>query len=672
MLTHRLGFDNQKNPDYIRSLLEVIGEHPGSCDEIWLATDYGYPSLDAHRESAKRLAVSAQLIREAGIRVSLQISNTVGHGEYMGVRDCSGLVYDGSPAERFVDINGTEAPLSFCYHGPHFRAYLREMLTVYCQAIKPHRVWVDDDFRFDHHSPAGMGCLCDRCLERFCHRYGVSVTREELPRLIAVGDSVWRERFVGFLRDGLCDLAEDIAKTVVATSPQSSVGLQHGSANLPAPEDYQALFQAFARGSGKPVGSRPGAGTYNDHIPGDMLLKSDSIRYQASLVAGTADEIRPEIENFPHVCFGKSPAGTCYETSVYFASGANAMSYATLMYDFEPLEWHGELFRGLAAHRAYWEKLVAINAESYEAGLTQYLPPDLWQRSLHEQDAPFRWCDIPWYHGNTIRRCGIPISYRADTPHPLYMLPCEVARGLSDADIEDLLSYPVFCGGDTLAYLAERGFGDRFSAEAHGCSTLKLFERFTDDDVNPAVACRRWENGLMQSWGHYLIDRNGKTRVLGYYDTDGKGIPHLMLDKTHPYGISSAIVETSKNAKWLVLGQYPWTPVISWAKRQQILSALDVISDRRLSAISEGRHQVVLFPREDADCRTVAVTVLNTTVGEADGVILRIRRPSGQQARVYCPDGSCLDVPSVIDGGDMVVDLPSILPWNVCTVVCDR
>jgi len=176
----------------------------------------------------------------------------------------------------------------------------------------------------------------------------------------------------------------------------------------------------------------------------------------------------------------------------------------------------------------------------------------------------------------------------------------------------------------------------------------------------------------MQSWGHYLIDRNGKTRVLGYYDTDGKGIPHLMLDETHPYGISSAIVETSKNAKWLVLGQYPWTPVISWAKRQQILSALDVISDRRLSAISEGRHQVVLFPREDADCRTVAVTVLNTTVGEADGVILRIRRPSGQQAHVYCPDGSCLDVPSVIDGGDMVVDLPSILPWNVCTVVCDR
>ena len=96
-----------------------------------------------------------------------------------------------------------------------------------------------------------------------------------------------------------------------------------------------------------------------------------------------------------------------------------------------------------------------------------------------------------------------------------------------------------------------------------------------------------------------------------------------------------------------------------------------MISDRRLAAISEGRHQVVLFPRENADCRTVAVTVLNTTVGAADGVILRIRRPAGQQARVYCPDGRCLDVPRVVDGSDMVVKLPSILPWNVCTVVCD-
>ena len=38
--------------------------------------------------------------------VSMQVANTLGHGEYSSSRDCSGLHYEGSPVGKMVDING--------------------------------------------------------------------------------------------------------------------------------------------------------------------------------------------------------------------------------------------------------------------------------------------------------------------------------------------------------------------------------------------------------------------------------------------------------------------------------------------------------------------------------------------------------------------------------------
>lgn len=102
MLTQRLGSSTQKDDAFIDSLLTAIEEHPGSCDEVWLASDYGFPPLEKHRASAEKLKKIAEKFRQKEIRVSLQISNTIGHGQYMSARDCSGLVYEGSPVEKMV------------------------------------------------------------------------------------------------------------------------------------------------------------------------------------------------------------------------------------------------------------------------------------------------------------------------------------------------------------------------------------------------------------------------------------------------------------------------------------------------------------------------------------------------------------------------------------------
>ena len=42
MLTQRLGKPHQTDDAYIDRLLSMIRDNPGSCDEIWFASLYGY------------------------------------------------------------------------------------------------------------------------------------------------------------------------------------------------------------------------------------------------------------------------------------------------------------------------------------------------------------------------------------------------------------------------------------------------------------------------------------------------------------------------------------------------------------------------------------------------------------------------------------------------------
>ena len=157
MLTQRLGSRTQKDPAFIDALIAEITAHPGCCDEVWLATNYGFPSMEVHRQTAETLREVAEKFRKIGIRVSLQLSNSIGHGQYMQSQDCTGLIYDGSPVEHMVGPDGTVAEYCFCWNGKHFREYVMEELRAYVTAIQPHTLWVDDDLRATNHAPVSHG-----------------------------------------------------------------------------------------------------------------------------------------------------------------------------------------------------------------------------------------------------------------------------------------------------------------------------------------------------------------------------------------------------------------------------------------------------------------------------------------------------------------------------------
>ncbi len=678
MLTQRLGSETQLDEQFIREFIRIVKEHPGSCDEVWLATKYGFPPLDVHRETAEKLGKVAALLREAGLRVSLQISNTVGHGQYMSSCDCSGLVYDGSPVQNYVGTDGTVARYVFCWNDSYMREYVREEVRAYASAIRPYTVWIDDDLRARNHAPAqGAGCVCDNCIRRFNERIGASFSREELVHEINRGDVKVREQFVGFLRDGLHDFTYDVYSAIHEVSPETRAGLQNGSNGGLTGLGVSHIYDAMREATGKAPGSRPGGGAYRDHNPNDMLTKNDLLTWQESLLPDYVTEIRPEIENLPDVRFGKTIAGTCMETSLYLASGATAMSYAMLMSDYEDMDWHGEMLGEFAAHRPYWSKLSEASRGTVAGGLTLAIGREIRKRKIGVNEPDLAWITEPISEaGNALRGTAIPLTFQ-QTKRPVYLLHEAYVKGLTDAEIERLLTMPVLTSGYALEALAARGYKDRFSAEALPVATEQLSEEYNaDHPVNAhtkALTNHGWSQSFYIKSGHVLRDLTGGTEILSRYTTEAKNaVPVFPEDKEHPFGVCNAIVKTSAGARWAVFGHLPWNNVISFAKRDQLLRAADYISDNALPALLETGVQAHLMPREDKDGNVTSVSVLNRTIGESGTLSLRIRRPFGgkerQTVRFMGQHRIEAHLPVSWDGDDLLVTLPSLAPWTVGTV----
>lgn len=672
MLTQRLGSTTQMDDKFISEFIRIVKEHPGSCDEVWLATKYGFPKPEVHREMAEKLAVTAKRLRDEGLRVSLQISNTIGHGQYMSGEDCSGLVFEGSPIENIVGPDGTVSRYCFCWHGKFFRDYVVSEVRTYASLIQPHTVWIDDDLRATNHNPVEYGCFCDNCIARYNKRFGTAFDRAGLVEAINYGDPIHRENYVQFLRDGLYDFTYEVFTAIHEVSPDSFAGFQHATNGGYTGRGLAYVFDAMREATGKEPKSRPGGGYYDDHDPNGFLDKADCLAYQSSLLPDYVKEVRPEIENLPDVKFGKTIAGTCYETSLYLATGATAMSYAMLMEDYEEMDWHGEMLGAFASHRKYWEALAKASQNSIRAGVTMATGREIWRRDIRGE-APFKWSDEPYMSaGQKLRGLAIPLTFN-ETSHPVYLIHPDYVAGLTDAEIEDLLTKPVILDGEAFARLCWRGYAGRFSAKAEAVSTGQLAEEYNlSHPANLKVKKQprhTWSQNFYYGGGYRLV---GETEPIGWFMTFARNVKPLCDDPEHPYGVCNGIVTTDKGAKWAVFGHYFWNQILSLAKRDQILGAIDYISGNALPAIIETGAQTELYPRENAEGKVTSVSVLNRTVGESGVLTIRVRRPAlseGQTAiRFLAQYHDEENVGFTRDGEDILVKMPSLKPWTLGTL----
>ena len=678
MLTQRLGSNTQKDPAYVDSFIAAVTAHPGSCDEVWLATDYGFPKLETHRHAAEILAMQAEKLRAAGIRVSLQLSNSIGHGEYMSAQDCTGLVYDGSPVEHMVGHDGTVAGYAFCWNGKHFREYTVAALREYVKKIRPYAVWVDDDLRPTNHAPVQYGCFCEGCMAKFNGLYGSNFTRETLVQEISTGDPVWRERHIQFLRDGIADFTREMGRMIHEEAPECIMSYQHGFHGGYVGNNTRYIMEAMYESTGHEPGSRPGGGSYNDHDPSTFVSKLEDIDAQNRMEPDYVTDLRPEIESLPDVVFGKSIGGTCFETSYYMAGGNNAMSYAMLMNDYEPMEWHGQMLAAFAAHRPYWEKLRAGTKGTKPAGWTLVLPEEGKPKPNGEILGGY----TTQYYGvaRDLRFDGFSITMNHDSaPDEVRLLHASNAAQLSDREIEKLLTVPVITDGRALRVLLDRGAD--LPVDAVEISVARFTERFTEHPVNGQSAGWIWGGQWGKSTDWELIPKDeSRVESLSEYirvvpaDTPAEeciSVKNAGIKKYQTTGKCASAVITLKNGvKWAVFGFDFWGRIKSNAKRAQYLEAAACISGHRQPAEIITPIKALLQSRCNADGQLTQASVTNATVADSGELVLQVYRPAGENVTYmgqYTPETALVlqktDTPDVF-----TVTIPNVKAWSVGTV----
>lgn len=666
-LIQRLG--SSLSDKYIDDYLSLIKENKGSCDEIWFATLYGFPKFDTHEQCARQIKKYADMFRKEGIAVSLQLSNSIGHGKYMASCDCTGLVYKGSDVEKMVGADGTVADYCFCFRGENFKKYLLRELEIYC-TLKPESIWVDDDFRAYNHAPVEYGCFCDDCIAKYNETYHTDFSREQLVEEILHGDIKYREYYVEFLRKALGDLMYEIGCVIHKCSPDTSIGYQYSAHGAYTGYGFEYIFDAIKRATGKAPLSRPGGGCYNDHNPNDIIEKGTTLSWTNSMLPDYVSCRCPEIENLPFVAFGKSPAGTALETTYYFANGNTDMSYSMMMHMNEPASYHEKEFELFAKHRKYWEELSEYSKISYQSGLRYFMSEYIWKKKLKDSEGFNELNREHYAEAEAWLRDALPITWDREENNVI-LLNAETAKVLSNDEIKELLGKNVITDGESIKIISGRGFD--LGIEAYKLSeddVLRVSEELHSHIVNPDYL-KIWSSSFFtpgNSDSYYFTADSKNVEVLGSYrfETDTESYTN---DENYPYGIAELILAMPGGSKWAVLGYAPWKGVISYSKREQILNIADYIGEKKLPARLKTPIMAVLMPRSDkTDGKTVSVSVMNCTVGESGTLELIIRNPKGSKFYFVSQNTEKTELAYKKDGDNYILDIPNIMPWSIGTV----
>ncbi|MDR0426270.1 MAG: hypothetical protein LBH24_03770 [Clostridiales bacterium] len=663
MITLRLGM-HHKSAEESKKLLDQIGRYPNSCDEVWVSSLYGFPPLEKHADMAAALAETAKLFREKGIKVSLQISNTIGHGDCHKALDFSGLMFEGSPVQNIVGPDGNSSPYCFCYYDPFFLTYMYQSTKLYA-AILPDGVWIDDDLRAENHLPVRLGCYCDACIKRFNTTYHTQFSRQELIHETNFGDAVWRGRYIELIRNGLGGLVEVITRAVTEVSKDSYMAWQGGKFVNHSGRDFSFWTEPMKRISGKPPKCRPGGGFYCDKNPAEMFVKALYINMTNTFLPEYVTDSRAEIENTPDVAFGKTTEGTCLEGTLDLAYGCSGLTFATLMTPYEPVDFHGKMLKRFSEYAGYWRRLAAHHVGTTVGGGCLYQSEDAYMRKLRDGEEKFDWAWISAF-GENFLRTGLPIGYD-DKNAAFFLLSKDAALNMSDAEIERLLPLPVLTDGEALEILIERGFGKRFGAAVKKLEA-DCRERFVNEEINGDRVGMSWKlsywAGGVQRPPYVILDRDGGTVSIGEY------FVHLTGEAM---GCANALIHTYDAAKkrlsrWAVFGFSLWDEIISSSKRRQIIRAADQISGGTIPAILETAEQVAVIPRVDASGKTVSVTLLNGSLERTEQLELTVRNPSGEAFSLAGADIDARGLAFQKRGTDYLLTLPAMTAWTVYTV----
>jgi hypothetical protein len=649
----RLSSQHHTDKALLQQTVDALTRYKSCCDEVWFRTESGLPPLARQQESAKLLVDAAAAVRAIGVEPGLQISSTIGHSDLIAA-DFSGLTWG-----TMVGADGVKAKRSSCPRQPDFLKYLHDMAAAFA-ACKPSSVWLDDDLRLSNHAPVAAGCYCETCLAAFNQQVGGAFTRETLVAALAKGEGAvaLRKKWIVFGQESLAGVARAVAKGVHEVSPQTRMGFQHcGPGALVNGPDWTPVFKALKDESGLPVGSRPGAGFYTDYAPRGMIEKAFDLARQIGRLPECVDRIAPEIENFRHCATGKTAHGMAVESMLYLAMGGNGLTYEIMGCQQEPVAWYASTYMSeLSVWRPFYEEYVRFNRGTKPGGIQPFFSRGHAFRTLGERENPLAWTRAnPDRSVAGLAAIGLPMCPDSEWP-VCFMADAEAVDGMTDVDIQRVLSSGSILDGGAVAHLQARGYGAAMGLTA-APRPLDVFEVFTDDEMNKNMVGHTWKLWFSDAGVYGLTPSNEAARVIGRYQR---------VDGTAAEAVS-VLTETAAGGRIAAFGFAGFTSEVSAARRRQLLLAADWVARGRLPVFVETVSQAVVVPRVMIAGDLRSVTVLNATIDVQQPITLRLRgcKEGLETMEWVTPKEKPVTVSVRWEGKDVIAVLPALGPWQI-------
>lgn len=443
------------------------------------------------KDRAKLLQMAADRLKGTGIKHSINVLTSIGHGDY-----CYDVMERHPGIEVFVDYYGVRSRGCACPMSPVWRKIISETYRIYAMT-KPVRIWVEDDFRLFNHGPASLGCCCDRHLSEFGRLIGKKISREELTKAVLKPGEPhpWRKPWLRFQEECMLEVARMIREAVHSASPSSQLGLMVAQAPLFEAQGVgiNALMKAFGGKEGAAIRihlTSFSEGNPRMMLPADESLKGMIPRMPENTVLCT------EVENCPHSLYSKS-AYASYSQMVW-GCVLNVPNQTLNLFDYigTPMDVDPNMADMLKNGRKVLDSIsgefcadpvfrgVGLLSHEYSADNTHASEgAKAWEMMARESE----WADV-------LRAFGFPIVYSFS--EEVTAVSGQAFRSMPKEDIRKVFSRGVLLDLAALKVLHEMGLGDLAGVEIEKEITARTIpmgsELLTDPDFGGAKHRLTW------------------------------------------------------------------------------------------------------------------------------------------------------------------------------------
>ncbi|MCQ2380564.1 MAG: hypothetical protein MJ025_06570 [Victivallaceae bacterium] len=643
LITIRLSL-GETEPDTWKDLFGVFRRNPGLCDEVWFSVtgDNQIDTPDTHRARSANMAKAAGDLREIGVIPSLHLERTIGYSA--GIPDDN----PGFDWGSYVDADGREAVYVSCPRQGKFHRYLHELGNIYGE-WKPGSVWLDDDVRLDHHSPAMAegGCHCDFCIAEFSKLEKKSYSRESLVAAYRLDKKLYN-RWYAFQLESIEMMPAALVRGLRERSPQTRFGLQHVVTKARA-----GVIKALHKVDGRRVGARPGGGTWFDHDPYMIINKAIKISYLLSGQPGydMVGRISPEIEDCPRAFCCKTARGRKLESILYLALGGDSLTYLVHGPGIETIQWYEKnTFAPLAKETGDYRAYARCNEGTTASG-------------VGVAKGLFKVWDLG------LPMVGIPFASHS-AGACCKMLKKEMIEQMDDAELQETLAGNLILDGAAVQEVNRRGFRDRIGGVTAESAPRRALEYCSNDPLNEGIAYHAYFSCSPYRYRLNLPERGG-FHILSHYATGPEEIRekfgnYTMHDKKI-VGVAAAILERTDGTRMAFIGYDGLQALEANSTRVIFLNRIaDWVSHGKLPVMATEPTQMLLVPRIDSDGRLKTVAIVNPSIGHSAPFTLCMRKvPDEVKATIlHFPGSGKIELPIVRSGEFASVTIPEFEGWD--------